>query len=62
MKKSLIACGLVIGIVLIAQATCGASANAYDHENRAYADVLQIHARFPRVDYGALKADRPRYR
>ena len=60
MKKSLIACGLVIGIALIAQATCGASANAFDHEYRAYADVLKRHVRFPHVDYAALKQDRTR--
>ncbi len=60
MKKSLIACGLVIGIALIAQATCGASANAFDHEYRAYADVLKRHVRFPHVDYAALKPDRTR--
>jgi len=58
MKNSLIACGLVIGVALIAQATCGASANAFDHEYRAYADVLKRHVRFPRVDYASLKADR----
>lgn len=58
MKKSLIACGVVIAIALIAQATCGASANAFDHDYRAYADVLTKHVRFPRVDYAALKADR----
>ena len=60
MKKSLIACGLVIGIALIAQATCGASANAFDHEYRAYADVLKRHVRFPHADYAALKQDRTR--
>ncbi|MBA3950090.1 MAG: DUF547 domain-containing protein [Acidobacteria bacterium] len=60
MKKSLIVCGLVIGIALIAQATCGASASAFDHEYRAYADVLKRHVRFPHVDYAALKQDRTR--
>jgi hypothetical protein len=58
MKKSLIACGLLIAIALLAQATCGASANAFDHEYRLLADVLKDHVRGPRVDYAALKADR----
>lgn len=58
MKKSLIACGLLIGIALIAQATCGASADAFDHEYREYASVLKRHVRVPRVDYASLKAER----
>lgn len=57
MKTSLIACGIVIGIALIAQATCGASAsaNTFDHEYRAYADVLKKHLRFRRVDGDTLR-------
>jgi len=57
MKRSLFACGLAIGVALVAQATCGAAANAFDHDYGAYADVLRRHVRFPRVNYGALKVD-----
>ena len=58
MKTPLIACGLVIGAALLAQATSGVSAQAFDHEYGAYADLLKRHVRFPRVDYLALKGDR----
>lgn len=62
MKKSLIACGVIIGLALVAQATCGAAARtvAFDHEYRELAGLLRAHVRFPRVDYAALKADRAR--
>lgn len=58
MKKSLMACGVLIGLALVAQATCGVSANAFDHEYRAFGKVLKKHVRVPRVDYAALHADR----
>lgn len=58
MKHALIVCTVVIGLALVAQATCGASASAFDHEYREYAAVLKRHVRMPRVDYVALKADR----
>jgi len=60
MKKTFLACAVVLGSALTLQATCGASlsANGFDHEYRAYAEVLKRHVRYPRVDYAALKADR----
>lgn len=60
MKKTFLACAVVLGSALALQATRGTSlsANGFDHEYRAYADVLTRHVRYPRVDYAALKADR----
>ena len=60
MKKTFLACAVVLGSALTLQATCGASlsAHGFDHEYRAYAEVLKRHVRYPRVDYAALKADR----
>lgn len=60
MKKSLIACGLVIGIALTAQATCGAAADASPRDDgfRTYPGVLKRHPSAARVQYLALKGDR----
>ena len=58
MTRLLVACLVGIGAALVAQSTGRTGADAFDHEYRAFAHVLETHVRYPRVDYAALKGNR----
>jgi len=58
MKTAAIVSVCAIAVALVPHGDLRARAHAFDHDYRAYADVLKTYVRWPRVDYAALKAHR----